>query len=32
VHSQFLNNNLETIGSRVAHDRTKPWEPFHPEK
>jgi hypothetical protein len=25
----FLNNNLETPGSRVAHDRTKPWTPPH---
>jgi len=27
----FLNNNLETIGSRVAHDISKPWTPPHGE-
>ena len=24
---QFLNNNLETPGTRVVHDRSKPWRP-----
>jgi hypothetical protein len=26
---QFLNNSLETPGSRVCHDQTKPYRPPH---
>ena len=26
---QFLNNNLETAGSRVCNDQNKPWKPPH---
>ena len=27
----YLNNSLDVIGGRVAHDQTKPWEPPHGE-
>jgi hypothetical protein len=29
---QYLNNSLDTPGTRVCHDQTKPWTPPHPEK
>ncbi len=29
---EHLNNSLETPGTRVWHDRAKPWTPPHGEK